>query len=135
MSQSIPEEPLFPALPRFSGQGSTHTTVAHGTALWESLVGNPRGKASMESNRSLDPRDAKRDTAATTREESIRACPHSRRVLTPLGRVQNYPKVHVSTGEESSGSGPTPHKGLGPGMDGRGFPTGPLSTGMGTGLS
>ena len=45
MSQSIPEEPVFPALPRVSGRGSTHTTVARGTALWESLVGKPRGKA------------------------------------------------------------------------------------------
>ena len=44
MSQSIPEDPLFPALPRLSGRGSTHTTVARGTALWEILVGKPRGK-------------------------------------------------------------------------------------------
>ena len=45
MSQSIPGKPVFPALPRISSQGSTHTTVALGTALWESLVGKPRGKA------------------------------------------------------------------------------------------
>ena len=45
MSQSIPEEPVFPALPRLSRRGSTHTTVARGTALYESLVGKPRGKA------------------------------------------------------------------------------------------
>ena len=43
-SQSIPGKPVFPALPRLSSQGSTHTTVARGTALWESLVGKPRGK-------------------------------------------------------------------------------------------
>ena len=48
MSQSIPGKPVFPALPRLSSQGSTHTTVARGTALWESLVGKPRGKASRE---------------------------------------------------------------------------------------
>ena len=105
MSQSIPGKPVFPALPRLSSRGSTHTTVARGTTMWESLVGKPRGKASRESHRSLDPRDGKRDTAATVREESARACPHSSRGLTPLGRLQNYPKVHVSTGEESSGSG------------------------------
>ena len=105
MSQSIPGKPVFPALPRLSSPGSTHTTVARGTALWESLVGKPRGKASMESHRSLDPREGKRDTAATPREESARACPHSRRGLTPLGRLQKSPKTHVSTGEESSGSG------------------------------
>ena len=45
MSQSIPGKPVFPALPRLSRRGSTHTTVARGTALWDSLVGKPRGKA------------------------------------------------------------------------------------------
>ena len=78
MSPSIPGKPVFPALPRLSSRGSTHTTVALGTALWESLVGKPRGKASWESHRSLDPREWKRDTAATAREESTPACPHSK---------------------------------------------------------
>ena len=135
MSQSIPGKPVFPALPRLSSRGSTQAMVARATALWESLVGNlvgkprgkasweslvgqpcgkasweslvakPRGKASRESHRSLDPREWKRDTAATAQEESARAFPHSRRGLTPLGRLQKYPKIHVSTGEESSGSG------------------------------
>ena len=45
MCQSISEEPVFPALPRLSRLVSTHTMVARGTALWESLVGKPRGKA------------------------------------------------------------------------------------------
>ena len=49
MSQSIPGKPVFPALPRLSRRGSTHTKVARGTALWESLmeslVGKPRGRA------------------------------------------------------------------------------------------
>ena len=105
MSQSIPGKPVFSAVPRLSSRGSTHNWVARGTALWESLVGKPRGKASRESHRSLDPREWKRDTAATAREESARACPHSRRGLTPLGRLQKHPKIHVSTGEECSGSG------------------------------
>ena len=99
MSQSIPGKPAFNALPRLSSRGSTHTTVARGTAQWESLVGKPRGKASRESHRSLDPREGKRDTAATAREESARAFPLSRRGLTPLGRLQKYPKIHVSTRE------------------------------------
>ena len=115
MSQSIPGKPVFPALPRLSSRFSTHTTVARGTALWESLVGKPRGKASRESHRSLDPREGMRDPAATAREESARACPHSRRGLTPLGRLRKYPKVHVSTGEESSGSGTDCKQGLRPG--------------------
>ena len=114
MTQSIPGEPVFPALPRVSRRGSTHTTVARGTDLWESLVGKPRGKASRESHRSIDPREGKRDTAATAWEEGARAFPHSRRRLTPLGRLQKYPKIHVSTGEESSGSDPDSTQGLRP---------------------
>ena len=119
-SQSHPEvsvhsrEPLLPALPRLSSEGSTHNTVARGRALWESLVGKPRGKASRESHRSLDPPEGKHDTAATAREESARICPHSRRGLTPLGRLQKYPKIHVSTGEESSGSSTYSTQGLRP---------------------
>ena len=109
MSQSIPGK-----LTRLSSRGSTHTTVARGTALWESLVGKPRGKASRESHRTLDPREGKCDTAATAREESARGCPHSRRGLTPLGRLQKYPKVNVSTGEESSRSGTDSTQGLRP---------------------
>ena len=135
MSQSIPRKPVFPALPQLSCRGSTHITVARGTALWESLVGKPRGKASTESFRFLDPGEGKHDAAATAREENARAFPHSRRGLTPLGRLQKNPKIHVSTGEESSGSGTNPHKVLGPGIDGKGFPRGPTSTLMGTGLS
>ena len=74
MSQSIPGKPVFPELPRLSSRGSTHTTVACGTALWESLGGKPRGKAwwesvvgkrrgkaSRESHRSLDPREGNCD--------------------------------------------------------------------------
>ena len=114
MSQSIPGKPVFPTLPRLSSQGSTHTTVARGTALWESLVGKPRGKASRERQRSLYPREGKRDTAATAREEIACACPHRRRGLTPLGRLQKNPKIHVSTGEESSGSGNDSTQGLRP---------------------
>ena len=97
MSQSFPAKNVFPALPRLSSRGSTHTMVARGTALWESLEGKSRGKASRESHRSLDPREGKNDAAATAREESLRACPHSRRGLTRLGRLQKYPKLHVST--------------------------------------
>ena len=45
ISQSIPGKHVLPELPRISSRGSTHTTVARGTALWEGLVGKPRGKA------------------------------------------------------------------------------------------
>ena len=78
---------------------------SHQGGTWDSPVGKPRGKTWRESHRSLDPREGKWNTAATDREESARACPHSRRGLTPLGRLQKYPKIHVSTAEESSRSG------------------------------
>ena len=45
MFQSILGKPIFPALRRVSSRVSTHTTVARGTALWESPVGKPLGKA------------------------------------------------------------------------------------------
>ena len=96
MSQSIPGKTVFPALPRLSSQDRL-------PPRWH--VGQPCRKASWESHRFLDPREGKSDTAATAREESARAFPHSTRGLTPLGRLQKYPKFHVSTGEESSGSG------------------------------
>ena len=114
MCQSIPGKPVFPALPLLSSRGSSHSTVARGTALWESLVGKPLGKASRESYRSLDPREGKRDTTATAREESARVFPLSRRGLTPLGRLQKYPKNHVGTGEESSDSGTDSTQGFRP---------------------
>ena len=53
MTPSIPGKTVFPALPRLSSRGSTHTTVARGTALWESLVGKPPGKSSRETTEPL----------------------------------------------------------------------------------
>ena len=70
MSQSIPGKPVFPALPRLSSRGSTHSTVVRGKALWDSSVGKPRGKVSRDSHRSLDSREGKRDTAATARRKA-----------------------------------------------------------------
>ena len=108
---------------------------SHQGGTWDSPVGKPRGKASRESHRSLDPREGKRDTAATAQEEIARACPHSRRGLTPLGRLQNYPKINVSTGEESSGSGTDSTQDLRPEHRRLGNPRGPRATRMGTGFS
>ena len=108
---------------------------SHHGVTWDSPVGKPRGKAWRGSHRSLYPREGKRDTAATARKESTRACPHSRPGLTPVGRLQKYPKIHVSTGEESSVPAPTPHKVLGRGIDGRGILRGRRATPKWTGLS
>ena len=117
--------PPFPETPRclspFQGNlFSLHCLDFHAeerlTLRWHVVqtCGKPRGKALRDSHRSLDPREGKRESAASAREESSRACPHSRRGLTPLGRLQKYPKIHVSTGEESSGSGTDSKQGLRP---------------------
>ena len=84
-----------------------HVGQPCGKAWWESLVGKSRGKASRESHRCFDPREWKLDSAATAREESSRACPYSRRGLTPLWRLQKYPKFHVSTGKNPQVPAPT----------------------------
>ena len=53
-SQSPPDvsvhsrEYCFPCTASVSCRGSTHTTVARGTALWESLLGKPHVIASRE---------------------------------------------------------------------------------------
>ena len=135
MSQSIPGKPVFPSLPRLSSRGSTHTTVARGTAMWESLVGKRPGKASSESHRSLDRCEGKGDTAATAQEEIARACPHSRRGLTPLGRLQKYPKIQVSPGQEFSRFGTDTTQSLRPRHRRQRNPESPRATRMGTGLS
>ncbi|KAI4574021.1 hypothetical protein MJG53_012197 [Ovis ammon polii x Ovis aries] len=99
-------------------EGPVPRIDSHHVCTWdspvESLVGKPRGKDTRENHRCFDPLGGLRDTAATALEESASACPHSRRGLTPLGRLQKYPKIHVSTGEESSGSGPEFTQGLRP---------------------
>ena len=112
-----------------------HVGEPCGKASWESLVGKPRGKDSGESHRFLHPREGKRDTTATAREESARACPNSRRGLTPLGRLQKYPRNHVSTGVESSGSCTDSTQGLRPRHRRERYPERPHATSMGTGLS
>ena len=102
---------------------------------WDSPVGKTRGKASRESHRSLDPSEGKRDTAATAREGSARAGPQSRRGLTPLGRLRSTPSSMSALERNPQVPEQTPHKVLGPGIDGRGTATGPLATRMGTDLS
>ena len=108
--------PPFPESPRclspFQGNLFPYTasTVrtrnqSHHGGTWDSPVDKPRGKASRERHRSLDPREGKSHTAAIVQEESARARPHSRRGLTPLGRLHKYPKILFGAGEVCSGSG------------------------------
>ena len=87
-----------------------HVRQPCGKDTWESPVGKPRGKASRESHRSLDPSEGKRDTAATAREESARSGPHSRRGLTPLGRLRSTPRSMSALERNSHVPAPTLHK-------------------------
>ena len=106
-----------------------------GTVLWESLVGKPQGIASRERHRSLDPGDGKRDTASTALEEGARACPHSRRGLTPLGRLQNTPRSMSALERNPQVPDLTALKALGPFIKVRGIPRGPRATHMVAGHS
>ena len=126
ISQSIPGKPVSLRSLDFQDEDRL-------TPRWH--VGQPFGKSSRESHRSLDPCEEKRDTAATAWEESARVCPHSRRGLTPLGRLQKYPKSMSALERNPQVPALTPHKVLGPGIDGRGIPRGPRATRLGTGLS
>ena len=112
-----------------------HVGQPCGKASLESLVGKTRGKASRESHRSLDPREWKRDTAATAREESAGACPHSRRGLTTLGDSRSTPRSMSALERNAQVPAPTPHKILCPCIEGRGILIGPRTTLMGIGLS
>ena len=131
MSQSIPGKPVFPSLPRLSSRGSTHTTVALETALWESLVGKPRGKATDSLNHAkrsvtlLLQLGRKAYVQAPTRDEDTLPWGDSRRTPRSMSALERNPQVPA----------PTPHKVLGSGIEGRGIPRGPRATRMFTGLS
>ena len=78
--------------------------MPRGTALWESLLGKPQGKATDSlihakgSVTLLLQLDSKAHLYAPTRDED----------------VHKFPKIHFSTGEESSGSGTDSTQGLRP---------------------
>ena len=80
-----------------------------GKASWESLVGKPRGKATDHMIQATG------GLHCCYSPGGKRTCmPPLRGGLTPLGRLQKYPKIHVSTGEESSGSSTDSTQGLRP---------------------
>ena len=131
MSQAIPGKLVFPALPRLSSRGSTHTTVARGTALLESLVGKPQGKATVAlinakgSVTLLLQLGRKAHVHAPTRDDERLPWGDSRSSARSMSALERNPQVGA----------PTPLKVLGPGIDGRGIPRGLRATSMGTGLS
>ena len=127
MSQSTRGKALFPALPRLSSRGSTHTTVARGTALWESLVGRPRGKATdplilaTGSVTLLLQLGRRSHLHAPTRDEDCLPWGDSRSTPRYMSALERNPQVPALT----------PHKVFCPGIDGRGIPRGPQATRMG----
>ena len=130
MSPSIPGKPVFPTLPRLSTRGSTHTTVERGTALCEILVGKPRGKATdplihaKGSVTLLLHLGRKAPVHGPTRDEDGLPWGDSRSTPRSMSALERNPQVPA----------PTPHKILGPGIEGRGIPRGPRATRMVTGL-
>ena len=78
-------------------------------ASWESLVGKPRGKAT-------DPLIQAKGSVTLLLQHERKAhvqAPLETRTDSP-GETQKYPKIHVNTGEEFSGSGTDATQGLKP---------------------
>ena len=131
MSQSIPGKTVFPALPPLSSPGSTHTTEAPGTALWESLMGKPRGKATdplihaKGSVTLLLQLGRKSHVHALIGDEDCLPWGDSRSTPRSMSTIERNPQVPALT----------PHKVLGPSIDGSGIPRSTRATRMGTGLS
>ena len=134
-SQSIPGKPVFPALPRVSSRGSTHTTVARGTALWESLVGKPQGKTR---GKATDPLIHVKGSVTLLEQLGRKAhvhAPTKDEDCLPWGDSRSTPRSMSAMVRNPQVPAPTPKKILGPGIDGRGNPRGPRATRKGTGLS
>ena len=118
----------MPHLPR---QGSNITTVARGIALWESLPGKPPGKATDPYINAtgiitlLLQLERKADLPAPTRDEDFLPCGDTRSTPRSMSALERNPQV----------SDPNPLRILGPGIDWRGIPIGPLTTRMEAGLS
>ena len=88
MSKSISGKPVFPAVPRLSSRGMTHTTVARWTAIWESLVGKPRGKTLWES------------LMGKPRGKATDPLIHSMESMTLLLQLRRKAHVHAPTRDE-----------------------------------
>ena len=95
---------------------------SHHCGMWDSPVGKPRGKASLESlvgkprGNATDPFFHGKGSVTLLlqlgRKVHLHA-PLENRTDSP-GETPEYPKIHVSTGEESSGSGTDSTQGLRP---------------------
>ena len=108
-----------------------HVGQPCGKASWDSLVGKPRGKATdplihaKGSVTLLLQFGRKAHVQAPTRDED----------RLHWGDSKSNPRSLSALERNAQVPAPTPHKILGPGIDGRGIARGPRATRMGTGLS
>ena len=104
---------------------------SHHCGTWNSPPGKPREKATdplihaKGSMTLLLQLGRKANVHAPTRDEDLLPWGDSRITPRSMSALERNPQVPT----------PTPHKVLGPGIDGRGIPRGPRATRMGTGLS
>ena len=116
---------------------------SHHCGMWDSPVGKPRGKASLESlvgkprGNATDPFFHGKGSVTLLLQLGRKVHLHA-----PLetstdfpGEIPGYPKIHVSTGEESSGSGIDSTQGLRPRHRQERNPERPQSNSQGNGLS
>ena len=102
-----------------------------GKASWESLVGKPGGKSTdplihaKGSMTLLLQLGRKVQVHEPTRDEDCLPCGDCRSTSRSMSALQRHPQAPA----------PTPHKVLGPSIDGREIRSVPLATRMGTGLS
>ena len=125
MSQSISEEPVFPALPRFQAEDplTPRWHMGHpcgktrGKASWESLVRKPRGKATdplIHANESVTlllqlgrkspetpPLETRTDFPGETLEVPQDPCQHWRGILRFWHRLHTRSYAPASMGEEA----------------------------------
>ena len=89
----------------------------------------------MESHRSLDPHEGKRELLLLLGRKAHVHAPTRDEDLLPWGDSRGTPRSMSSLERKSQVPAPNPLKVLGPGIEGRGIPRGPRATRMGTGLS
>ena len=135
MSQSIPRNLVSLHCLDFQAEDRLtqlwHVGKHCGKASWESLMGKSRGKATdpliheKGSVTLLLQLGRKAHVHSPTRDEDLRPWGDSRSPRRSMSALERNPQVPALT----------PHKVLGPCIDGRGIPRGPRATRMGTGLS
>ena len=136
-SQSPPEVSVHSRETCFPCTASTFKPRidSHHGGTWDSPVGKPRGKASRESHRSLDPREGSGTLLLQIGKKAHAHAPTRDEDWLPWGDSRSSPRSMSALERNPQVPAPTPHKVLGPGIEGRGILRGPRATPMGTGLS